>query len=309
MSSTANASGDSAQLAAASTLPSTNPTNSNTFTIADAEAKALGLPLAAGAPIVDGYVGFDASSSIWSFSPTATPAQSQYYFIGVAEHEISEVLGRYSNIGTGAYSLMDLFRYSASGQRDLTANSRHDTSSPYFSIDSGKTNLGYWNNTARSGDLGDWSVPGPAPNGNDAFNYAGSPGNINALSPSDLTLMNVLGYDLAPQCFMAGTLIRTPEGEFPVEQLARGDFITTADGRDAPVTWIGRRLVSTLFGDPLRVLPDSDQSWRTRQQSSDTGPFALAGSRHFLKRHPGTSWRAREGSSIVREQNVPTQFT
>ena len=56
-------------------------------------------------------------------------------------------------------------------------------------------------------------------------------------------------------CFMAGTLIRTPDGEVAVETLKRGDLVVTADGRTEPVTWLGRQTVSRLFADPLRVLP------------------------------------------------------
>ncbi len=140
LTSTANASGDPAQLAAVATLPSTNPTNGD-FTIANAEAQALGL--ISGTPAVDGYVGFDSDQSIWSFSTTATPAQTEYYFIGVAEHEISEVMGRFSDVGSGSYSVMDLFRYSAPGDRDLTAGSRHNNSTAYFSIDGGVTQSRY----------------------------------------------------------------------------------------------------------------------------------------------------------------------
>ena len=112
---------------------------------------ALGLPLNTGSPSIDGYVGFGSSVN-WSFSPTLTPTSTQYYFIGVAEHEISEVMGRFSDVGTGAYSLMDLFRYDNSGNRDLTAG--HGLSTANFSIDGGNTSLGTWNNVANNGDSG-----------------------------------------------------------------------------------------------------------------------------------------------------------
>ena len=82
LTSTANASGDPSQLAAVSTLPQSNPT-SGSINIANAEAKALGL-ISGTDTAIDGYVGFDASPSIWSFGANVTPAQSEYYFIGVA---------------------------------------------------------------------------------------------------------------------------------------------------------------------------------------------------------------------------------
>jgi hypothetical protein len=307
---TAFASGDSAQAQAVSTLSSDNPPTSGNYVIADAEAQALGLMSTT--PSVDGYVGFAASSNEWSFAANVTPGAGEYYFIGVAEHEISEVMGRFSDIGSGShdtYSVMDLFRYSADGVRDLTAgSSRHGGSNTtaYFSIDDGATNLGTWNNIPRLGDTGDWDAPN-GPTADDAFNDDSNSSVINALSSTDVTLMNVLGYDLS--CFMAGTLIRTPDGEVAVETLQRGDLLRTADGATAVIAWIGRSTVSTLFADPLRVLPI-----RVR-----AGALADHVPRRDLLVSPdhallidGVLIQAGalvNGSSIMRETNVPERFT
>jgi len=64
-----------------------------------------------------------------------------------------------------------------------------------------------------------------------------------------------IANSVAIYCFMAGTMIRTPDGEAAVETLQRGDLVITADGRSLPVSWLGRQTVSTIFGDKLRVLP------------------------------------------------------
>ena len=40
-----------------------------------------------------------------------------------------------------------------------------------------------------------------------------------------------------------------------VEALAIGDLVLTADGRVAPVRWVGVQTVVTLFADPLRSFP------------------------------------------------------
>ncbi len=42
-------------------------------------------------------------------------------------------------------------------------------------------------------------------------------------------------------CFAAGTLIRTPRGDVPVETLEIGDLVVTASGEQRPVKWIGHR--------------------------------------------------------------------
>lgn len=44
-------------------------------------------------------------------------------------------------------------------------------------------------------------------------------------------------------CFTAGTLIRTAEGERPVEDLALGDLVWTRDNGLQPIRWIGRRVL------------------------------------------------------------------
>jgi len=43
----------------------------------------------------------------------------------------------------------------------------------------------------------------------------------------------------APPCFVAGTLIRTPGGDVPIEELEVGDYVITYSGRIAPILWLG----------------------------------------------------------------------
>jgi hypothetical protein len=56
-------------------------------------------------------------------------------------------------------------------------------------------------------------------------------------------------------CFMPGTMIRTPEGEAPVETLQRGDLVLTAQGEARPVVWVGRQTIVSRFSDPVRNWP------------------------------------------------------
>ncbi|TVV73286.1 Hint domain-containing protein [Sphingomonas solaris] len=44
-------------------------------------------------------------------------------------------------------------------------------------------------------------------------------------------------------CYAAGTLILTPRGEIAVEELAIGDEVVTASGRNRPITWLGHRTI------------------------------------------------------------------
>lgn len=59
-------------------------------------------------------------------------------------------------------------------------------------------------------------------------------------------------------CFVAGTLIRTPDGERPVETLAPGDLVMTQDDGAQPLRWIGQRRVEAK-GDfaPIRIAPNT----------------------------------------------------
>jgi hypothetical protein len=84
-------------------------------------------------------------------------------------------------------------------------------------------------------------------NGNYALTIGGTPSAGNTVTTSSETF--------AVTCFCAGTLISTPGGTTAVESLKAGDLVLTADGGAAPVRWLGRQAVSTVFGDTLRVLP------------------------------------------------------
>lgn len=59
-------------------------------------------------------------------------------------------------------------------------------------------------------------------------------------------------------CFVSGTLIRTPDGETPVEQLRPGDLVVTRDEGPCPLRWIGKRTVPAE-GDfaPIHIRADT----------------------------------------------------
>jgi PEP-CTERM motif len=170
-------------------IAANDPTNGATFVMAYAEAKALGL-LAANAPALDGFVGFS-STAPFTFDPNNRAVADENDFIGAAEHEISEVMGRYGmgqNAGTlGRYSPIDVFRYSSPGMLDLVP-----ANGAYFSINGGTTVLHTFNGP-NGGDLSDWLKGAIA----DSYDVGPTLGSEMEVSSEDVTLMDVIGYDAA----------------------------------------------------------------------------------------------------------------
>ena len=57
-------------------------------------------------------------------------------------------------------------------------------------------------------------------------------------------------------CYAAGTLIRTPRGDVPIETLTAGDVVVTASGEYRPVKWVGHRVIDCRgHSNPKAVLP------------------------------------------------------
>jgi len=175
----------------ANTLPSSSPLGGG-LVIDSAEEKALGLIGASNT--LDGWVGIASDAMLqqqangsWSYSVTATPGSSQFYLVGVLEHEISEILGRSSYLNArGEYGIMDLYRYAGAGVRQT------GTGGPaYFSTNGGATDLGNWN-TLSAGDIGDWA----SSVGADAFLAFSPSGQLTGLTPRDLTLLASLGWTI-----------------------------------------------------------------------------------------------------------------
>ncbi len=110
-------------------------------------------------------------------------------------------------------------------------------------------------------------------------------------------------------CFLAGTSIATPAGETPIESLAIGDLVLTADGRAAPVKWVGIQTVVSVFADPLRSFP-------IRITAGALGGGLPARDLHVSPDHAlfldGVLVQAGalvNGTTIVRETAIPERFT
>jgi hypothetical protein len=178
---------------AVASLPGSDPTGGGPWWIPTAEAKALGsiggfVYVNPSDPSQDGQVIF-ASTVSYTFDATNRVVPGKYDFIGVVEHEISEVLGRGSGLGAigGGYVPYDLFRFTSSGVRSFNTTD----SGVYFSVNDGVTSLKAFNPPG-GGDLQDWQSSNPA-DAYDAFLVAGHKA---LLSSADLTALDVLGYNL-----------------------------------------------------------------------------------------------------------------
>lgn len=174
-------------------LPAGDPTNGGSFFITQAQEKAWGLlPAAAGG--IDGTVAFGTAYP-WNFDPSAATVANELGFVGVAEHELTHVLGRLDLLQDppNAYSPLDLFRYSAPGALELAGGAP-----AYFSIDGGHTAL---DSFATTDDYSDWSgAKGP-----DSFNAVTQYGQPNAMTAADITEMDVLGFNIAAKASFTGT--------------------------------------------------------------------------------------------------------
>jgi hypothetical protein len=126
--------------------------------------------------------------------------------------------------------------------------------------------------------------------------------------------LNAHGHDIGAArtddviCFLAGTQISTPFGYRNIETLQIGDEVLTAEGESRPVRWLGIQTVSRYFADPLRSFPVRVKA----NAIADNVPSRdlLVSPDHALM-VDGALVQAGalvNGTSIVREQNLPATF-
>ena len=132
--------------------------------------------------------------------------------------------------------------------------------------------------------------------------------NFSGVNTAAIHLSDVGGVNTLTICFMAGTMIRTPDGEAAIETLNVGDRVMTSDGVAKKVNWLGKQTVSTLFADPIRSFPIRVKAGAL----ADNVPSRdlLVSPDHALLVdgvliHAGA---LVNGTSITRETNVPKVF-
>jgi hypothetical protein len=177
---------DSVLVSAVAHLPAADPSGLNSYAITEADAQALGLTPPTGMG-TDGYVGFN-SSDVFSFNPNTTPT-GEYDFVALAEHEITETMGRLSGLSSSKPTYAtpyDLFRYSAAGKTSFSYSTP-----AYLSVNGGVTDLASFNYSG-GGDRGDWLTTSTT---TDEFDASAREGGDMTLSTADLTALNALGWD------------------------------------------------------------------------------------------------------------------
>jgi Ca2+-binding RTX toxin-like protein len=170
-------------LAAVAGLPATDPSNGGGFSLPGAQARILGLAVQTNS--TDDVVTLN-SAVPFTFGQDA---------VGVLLHEITEgVFGRVGGLGLESprWDPMDLFRFTASGERDYTGGS--DGVATFFGIDGAHvTGLQYHNAIDSTGhndgfDLADWDHTRGDPFG------PGGLSSVGVLTATDLQVLDVLGW-------------------------------------------------------------------------------------------------------------------
>ena len=126
----------------------------------------------------------------------------------------------------------------------------------------------------------------------------------NSGTVSPLTLVSTT----AP-CFCAGTRIATPGGLRLVEELAIGDAVLTPSGEAKTVRWMGRRVVDMKFAAPARALPVRIKAGALGGGLPTQDLLVSPDHAMFLDGILVQAGAMVNGSSIVRDGNMPAQFT
>ena len=132
-------------------------------------------------------------------------------------------------------------------------------------------------------------------------NYTGAPFHIN-----DSGAFDIITTDAT--CFMAGTMVRTPDGEIAVEALERGDLVLTSDGQARPVIWLGLQTISTVFADPIRVWPIRIKAGALAENVPSRDLLLSPDHAVLVDGALIQAGALVNGTSIVRETTVPQVF-
>jgi hypothetical protein len=168
-----------------------NPVNGDpSLDIKTADIRALGIGCSC--PPIGGFDGVIGLNTSITFPPNEKNGSS-YSLLATTEHEMDEVLGLGSTLGSSLTEPQpeDLFRYDSLGHRTFTTSSG---ALAFFSV-TGQTDLAQFDNQNDGGDFGDWqSNPRPGgvqPKVQDAFATPGATPQLGV----ELIALQAVGYD------------------------------------------------------------------------------------------------------------------
>ncbi|HET9018516.1 MAG TPA: Hint domain-containing protein [Acetobacteraceae bacterium] len=104
-------------------------------------------------------------------------------------------------------------------------------------------------------------------------------------------------------CYAAGTHIATPQGEVAVEMLRPGDKVRTAEGRIAPVRWVGqttKMLHQAPHAAPIRIAPGAFGPGLPRRELLVSPDHALAVDGLLIPAH-----KLVNGATIRQDDELP----
>jgi hypothetical protein len=102
------------------------------------------------------------------------------------------------------------------------------------------------NSTATNGDVLSLTYTGQTPTSFDSGSFQdvnSGQSEFSVVAPETITSTNTTA------CYVTGTLIRTIRGDIAVENLAVGDIVVTASGKERPIKWIGHRGYAGRFAN------------------------------------------------------------
>ena len=211
---------------ALASLPVADPTGGGTFWLPTALAKALGQRSATN-PSLDGTFTLGAGNP-FNYSTTNRAVSGQFDFVGVVEHEFTEIMGRIAGDDSAHMETYDLFRFSAANTHNFSTSA----SGLYFSVNNGVTSLRVFNSNA-GGDRGDWNSATP-----DACNAFMTAGTLHAFSETDYKVMDVIGYRRSlcyPNCdhSTAAPILNVNDFTCFLNKFTAGDPYANCDGSTA----------------------------------------------------------------------------
>jgi len=124
-----------------------------------------------------------------------------------------------------------------------------------------------------------------------------------------LTANESNGQGALVSCFYPGTRLATAEGEIAVEDITAGTLLKTASGAVLPVRWLGRSEISTRFADKLRALPVRIMAGALGENLPVRDLLVSPCHAMFVGGVLVQAGALVNGSSIMREANVPEVFT